>query len=69
MEQDAPADPNAEVQMELFENIAWLFERNLYHYMSERQTQRFPFIEDLELDAPLVLRRPRRLSSPPAHRP
>jgi len=43
---DAP-----EVQKALFENIAWLFPKNMYLYISERQTQRFPFIEDLDIQA------------------
>lgn len=38
-----------EVQKQLFENIDWLFLRGMYHYMSERQTPRFPFIEDLDV--------------------
>eukprot|EP00927_Polykrikos_kofoidii_P006037 TRINITY_DN12434_c0_g1_i6.p1 TRINITY_DN12434_c0_g1~~TRINITY_DN12434_c0_g1_i6.p1 ORF type:complete len:1128 (-),score=179.92 TRINITY_DN12434_c0_g1_i6:307-3690(-) len=37
------------VQRQLFENIAWLFPRNMFMYMSERQTSRFPFIEDLDI--------------------
>ena len=40
---DAP-----DVQQKLFKNIGWLFERGIHHYISERQTQRFPFIEDLD---------------------
>ena len=43
---DAP-----DVQKTLFENIAWLFPRKMYLYMSERQTPRFPFIEDLDVQA------------------
>jgi len=43
---DAP-----DVQRQLFENIAWLFPRKMYLYISERQTQRFPFIEDLDIQA------------------
>mmetsp|Transcript_97764 Transcript_97764/g.187421 ORF Transcript_97764/g.187421 Transcript_97764/m.187421 type:complete len:1145 (-) Transcript_97764:47-3481(-) len=46
-----PDAPN--VQKSLFENIAWLFPRKLYLYISERQTQRFPFIEDLDIQADL----------------
>jgi len=38
-----------EVQKELFEKIAWLFPRKMYLYISERQTARFPFIEDLDI--------------------
>eukprot|EP00933_Yihiella_yeosuensis_P017521 TRINITY_DN14607_c0_g1_i1.p1 TRINITY_DN14607_c0_g1~~TRINITY_DN14607_c0_g1_i1.p1 ORF type:complete len:569 (-),score=96.13 TRINITY_DN14607_c0_g1_i1:112-1779(-) len=41
---DAP-----EVQRQLFENIAWLSDRNLNMYISERQTPRFPFIEDFDI--------------------
>jgi len=37
------------VQKQLFENIAWLFPKGIYLYMSERQTFRFPFIEDLDV--------------------
>lgn len=44
--------PDAEhVQRQLFENIAWLFPRHMYLYISERQTSRFPFIEDLDIQA------------------
>lgn len=43
---DAP-----DVQDQLFANIAWLFERQVYCYMVERQTPRFPFIEDLDIQA------------------
>jgi len=44
--------PDSEhVQKQLFENIAWLFPRQLYLYISERQTLRFPFIEDLDIQA------------------
>jgi len=43
---DAP-----EVQKALFENIAWLFPRGVYLFISERQTPRFPFIEDLDIQA------------------
>lgn len=39
----------AHVQKQLFDNIAWLFPKGLYLYISERQTQRFPFIEDLDI--------------------
>lgn len=38
-----------EVQKQLFENIGWLFPREIYLYISERQTVRFPFIEDLDI--------------------
>merc|ERR1712232_620868 len=41
---DAP-----DVQKQLCENIAWLFPKGVYLYMSERQTPRFPFIEDLDV--------------------
>jgi len=41
---DAPV-----VQQQLFENVAWLFPKEIYLYMSERQTPRFPFIEDLDI--------------------
>eukprot|EP00811_Abedinium_folium_P001856 NODE_116_length_3618_cov_4.641936.p1 GENE.NODE_116_length_3618_cov_4.641936~~NODE_116_length_3618_cov_4.641936.p1 ORF type:complete len:1108 (-),score=300.21 NODE_116_length_3618_cov_4.641936:295-3426(-) len=41
---DAP-----EVQKQLFEHMAWLFLRGIYTYMVERQTPRFPFIEDLDI--------------------
>ena len=44
---DAP-----DVQKKLFKNIGWLFERGIHHYISERQTQRFPFIEDLDCQCP-----------------
>lgn len=37
------------VQQQLFENIAWLFPKEIYLYISERQTPRFPFIEDLDI--------------------
>jgi len=40
-----------EVQKQLFENIAWLFPKKMYLYISERQTQMFPFIEDLDIQA------------------
>lgn len=40
---------NMEVQRELFRHIGWLFPRGIYLYMSERQTSRFPFIEDLDI--------------------
>merc|ERR1712216_960658 len=40
-----------QVQKQLFENIAWLFPKKMYLYISERQTQRFPFIEDLDIQA------------------
>ena len=40
-----------EVQKQLFENIAWLFPLKMYLYISEKQTQRFPFIEDLDIQA------------------
>jgi len=40
-----------DVQKQLFENIAWLFPRHIYLYISERQTLRFPFIEDLDVQA------------------
>ena len=43
---DAP-----DVQQQLFENIAWLSQRNIHHYISERQTPRFPFIEDFDIQA------------------
>eukprot|EP00439_Symbiodinium_sp_Y106_P027720 s2643_g3.t1 len=43
---DAP-----EVQNQLFENVAWLFDRNIHHYISERQTAKFPFIEDFDIQA------------------
>merc|ERR1712190_656096 len=43
---DAP-----DVQKQLFEHIAWLFPRKIYLYISERQTPRFPFIEDLDIQA------------------
>jgi len=44
--------PDADdVQNQLFENIAWLFDKNIYHYISERQTPRFPFIEDFDIQA------------------
>eukprot|EP00930_Biecheleria_cincta_P042859 TRINITY_DN29496_c0_g1_i1.p1 TRINITY_DN29496_c0_g1~~TRINITY_DN29496_c0_g1_i1.p1 ORF type:complete len:1155 (-),score=186.59 TRINITY_DN29496_c0_g1_i1:430-3831(-) len=45
---DAP-----EVQQQLFENVAWLFDREIYHYISERQTPHFPFIEDFDIQAPV----------------
>lgn len=38
-----------EVQRRLFQHAAWLFERGIMLYMSERQTARFPFIEDLDI--------------------
>ncbi len=41
----------AHVQKQLFEHIAWLFTRQIYLYISERQTSRFPFIEDLDIQA------------------
>mmetsp|Transcript_129037 Transcript_129037/g.413425 ORF Transcript_129037/g.413425 Transcript_129037/m.413425 type:complete len:1143 (-) Transcript_129037:43-3471(-) len=41
-----------DVQKQLFENIAWLFPKKIYLYISERQTQRFPFIEDFDVQAP-----------------
>ncbi len=41
----------AHVQKQLFEHIAWLFPRQMYLYISERQTSRFPFIEDLDIQA------------------
>ncbi|CAJ1327972.1 unnamed protein product, partial [Effrenium voratum] len=47
-----------EVQMQLFENIAWLAERNIYHYISERQTPRFPFIEDFDIQAEVDWKEP-----------
>eukprot|EP00435_Cladocopium_sp_Y103_P061195 s321_g22.t2 len=44
--------PDAEdVQQQLFESIGWLFDRNIYHYISERQTAFFPFIEDFDIQA------------------
>lgn len=43
---------SAPVQDELCKNIAWLYERQIMHFMSERQTSRFPFIEDLDVQAP-----------------
>lgn len=39
------------IQDELFQSIAWLYERNIFHYISERQTARFPFIEDFDIQA------------------
>eukprot|EP00435_Cladocopium_sp_Y103_P015844 s3314_g3.t3 len=39
------------IQDELFQSIAWLYEREIYHYISERQTARFPFIEDFDIQA------------------
>ncbi|CAE7421501.1 unnamed protein product, partial [Symbiodinium necroappetens] len=39
------------VQKQLFESIAWLFERDIHHYISERQTSVFPFIEDFDIEA------------------
>jgi len=39
------------VQDELFKGIAWLYDRRIYHYISERQTARFPFIEDFDIQA------------------
>ncbi|CAK9110545.1 unnamed protein product [Durusdinium trenchii] len=39
------------IQEELFRNIAWLFDKEIYHYISERQTPRFPFIEDFDIQA------------------
>eukprot|EP00439_Symbiodinium_sp_Y106_P017046 s1400_g2.t1 len=39
------------VQKQLFESIAWLYERNIFHYISERQTPVFPFIEDFDIEA------------------
>jgi len=41
---DAP-----DVQRQLFKNIAWLFPKGMYCFMVERQTNRFPFIEDLDI--------------------
>eukprot|EP00929_Paragymnodinium_shiwhaense_P122236 TRINITY_DN9485_c0_g1_i3.p1 TRINITY_DN9485_c0_g1~~TRINITY_DN9485_c0_g1_i3.p1 ORF type:complete len:840 (-),score=180.95 TRINITY_DN9485_c0_g1_i3:1539-4058(-) len=38
-----------EVQKQLFENIAWLYPKKIYMYISERQTSRFPYIEDLDI--------------------
>jgi len=46
------------VQKQLFEKIAWLFPKKLYMYMSEKQTVRFPFIEDLDVQASADWRRP-----------
>lgn len=43
---DAP-----DVQKQLFSHIEWLFPRKVYLYISERQTPRFPFIEDLDIQA------------------
>ncbi|CAE7548796.1 unnamed protein product [Symbiodinium pilosum] len=43
---DAP-----DVQRQLFENVAWLYDRNIHHYISERQTPTFPFIEDFDIQA------------------
>ena len=42
-----------DVQSQLFENVAWLFDREIYHYISERQTPHFPFIEDFDIQAPV----------------
>jgi len=61
-----PDAPN--VQKQLFENIAWLFPKKFYMYMSERQTVRFPFIEDLDIQASTdwdPSRSPGERSSPP----
>ncbi|CAE7393652.1 unnamed protein product, partial [Symbiodinium pilosum] len=44
-----PDSPN--VQTQLFENIAWLYGKGIFHYISERQTPRFPFIEDFDIQA------------------
>eukprot|EP00408_Alexandrium_pacificum_P066979 CAMPEP_0171169204 /NCGR_PEP_ID=MMETSP0790-20130122/8095_1 /TAXON_ID=2925 /ORGANISM="Alexandrium catenella, Strain OF101" /LENGTH=1128 /DNA_ID=CAMNT_0011634047 /DNA_START=66 /DNA_END=3452 /DNA_ORIENTATION=+ len=38
-----------QTQKKLFGHIAWLFDRNIHVYISERQTPRFPFIEDLDI--------------------
>lgn len=38
-----------QTQQELFNHIAWLFPKQIYLYISERQTSRFPFIEDLDI--------------------
>ena len=53
----------------MFKHIAWLFDRQIYHYISapgranlesawlnqERQTARFPFIEDLDIQVTALL--------------
>lgn len=39
-----------EVQDKLFSYMDWLFKRNIRHFMSERPTVHFPFIEDLDVD-------------------
>ena len=59
-----------EVQNQLFQNIAWLFDRNIYHYISERQTPKFPFIEDFDLQAPVTYKEPepgKERPDPPDH--
>mmetsp|Transcript_85870 Transcript_85870/g.243516 ORF Transcript_85870/g.243516 Transcript_85870/m.243516 type:complete len:1128 (-) Transcript_85870:541-3924(-) len=56
---DAP-----DVQKQLFEHIAWLFPKNIYLFMSERQTPRFPFIEDLDIQC-----RPDWIEVPPGEKP
>ncbi|CAE8652402.1 unnamed protein product [Polarella glacialis] len=42
--------PDSEdVQTQLFDNIAWLYDRGICQYISERQTPKFPFIEDFDI--------------------
>ena len=46
--------PDSEsVQTKLFQSIAWLYERGIFHYISERQTPVFPFIEDFDIQVAL----------------
>mmetsp|Transcript_48083 Transcript_48083/g.155115 ORF Transcript_48083/g.155115 Transcript_48083/m.155115 type:complete len:942 (+) Transcript_48083:58-2883(+) len=54
-----------EVQRELFQNIAWLFDRDIMLFMTEKSTGLFPFIEDLDFQAPLEWQGPG--STPPDH--
>lgn len=54
-----------EVQRELFQNIAWLFDRDIMLFITEKSTGLFPFIEDLDCQAPLDWQGPG--STPPDH--
>mmetsp|Transcript_113813 Transcript_113813/g.368282 ORF Transcript_113813/g.368282 Transcript_113813/m.368282 type:complete len:945 (-) Transcript_113813:117-2951(-) len=56
-----------EVQQELFQNIAWLFMRHIMLVMTEKSTTLFPFIEDLDFQAPLDWQGPGSTPQPPDH--
>eukprot|EP00403_Amphidinium_massartii_P046236 CAMPEP_0178464116 /NCGR_PEP_ID=MMETSP0689_2-20121128/50678_1 /TAXON_ID=160604 /ORGANISM="Amphidinium massartii, Strain CS-259" /LENGTH=1109 /DNA_ID=CAMNT_0020091011 /DNA_START=121 /DNA_END=3451 /DNA_ORIENTATION=+ len=54
-----------EVQRQLFENVAWLFPKNIHLYFSERQAPRFPFIEDLDVQCKTDWEGPRQPNENP----